>query len=44
MNPVFVKSPGILSQDGNTFNDLNSTIDKHITIKGIMFIYKNLIK
>ena len=22
----------------------NSTIDKHITIKGIMFIYKNLIK
>ena len=22
----------------------NSTIDKHITIKGTMFIYKNLIK
>ena len=26
------------------FINNNSTIDKHITIKGIMFIYKNLIK
>jgi type III pantothenate kinase len=26
------------------FTGNNSTIDKHITIKGIMFIYKNLIK
>ena len=26
------------------FINNKSTIDKHITIKGIMFIYKNLIK
>ena len=26
------------------FINKNSTIDKHITIKGIMFIYKNLVK
>ena len=26
------------------FVNNNSTIDKHITIKGIMFIYKNLVK
>ena len=26
------------------FINNNSTIDKHITIKGIMYIYKNLVK